>query len=117
MVVMVIVQIPKEYIETAQTLGAGRGKLIFNVILPFSLPGIFDSSRTMMAAGWTIVIIAELVAADSGIGKMIIESQRFLQTGRVIGGIIIIGIIGLLFDTAFRITRPVLFPWSETTTY
>lgn len=109
----VALDVRQEYFDTAYTLGATERQVFFRVLVPASLPGIFDSLRAMMGVGWTYIIVVELVAAKSGIGKMIIESQRFLQTPRVIAGIITIGVIGILCDLIFKALFPVLFKWSE----
>jgi NitT/TauT family transport system permease protein len=53
-----------------------------------------------------------LVAAESGIGHVIIQAQRFIQTGRVMAGIVTIGLVGLMFDQLFRLPRRRLFPWT-----
>jgi NitT/TauT family transport system permease protein len=55
-----------------------------------------------MAAAWNLVIVAELVAADAGLGKRIILAQRFLRTDQIFLGLIVIGVIGLLIDLGFR---------------
>jgi len=111
--VNVVANVREELLETASTLGASKLQLICKVLVPASLPGIFDNMRALIGAAWTYIVVAELVAAESGLGKMIIESQRFLKTPRVIAGILIIGVIGLLSDAVFRFTRPLFFPWTE----
>jgi NitT/TauT family transport system permease protein len=58
------------------------------------------------------VIVAELIGASSGIGHMITDSQALLNTGQIIFGIILIGIIGLVSDLAFKESNRALFPWS-----
>lgn len=113
LVVHVVATTRKEFIDAASTLGATRLQILLNVIVPASLPGIYDALRTMMGVGWTYIVVAEMVAATSGIGKVIIESQRFLQTGKVIVGIVVIGVIGIVFDVVFRIGRPLLFRWAS----
>jgi NitT/TauT family transport system permease protein len=62
---------------------------------------------------WTYLIVAELVAADTGIGHVILSASRFLQTEKIIAGIVTIGILGLLTDALFRILYWFLFPYSE----
>ena len=111
LVVDVVKNVPAEYIDAATTLGASRRQVLLNVIVPGSMPGIYDALRTMMGVGWTYIVVVEMVAATSGIGQMIMESQRFLQTGRVISGILTIGLIGLICDMLFRSCEPLLFKW------
>jgi NitT/TauT family transport system permease protein len=59
------------------------------------------------------VILAEVIAANVGLGHMIMESQRYLRTANVIAGIIVIGLIGLSIDYIFKLTYRVLFRWTE----
>ena len=113
----VVVNTKKEYAEAAYTLGASRNDITFRVVVPQSLPGIWDAMRLMMGAAWTFVILAEIIAATSGLGYLIITSQRFLQTSNVIAAIFIIGILGLLTDLLFKFTRKKFFPWAEKTNY
>ena len=56
-------------------------------------------------------MVAELVAASSGLGFAILTAQRFLQTDKVFAGIVLIGLIGLLTDQAFRFAHRKAFPW------
>jgi len=65
----------------------------------------------MMGVGWTYVVLAEIVAAQSGIGHMIMEAQRFLKPGRVVVGILTVGVIGVSLDYVFRCVRWLAFPW------
>ena len=66
----------------------------------------------MLGWAWTYVIVAELIGASSGIGHMITDSQALLNTGQIIFGIIVIGVIGLLSDLLFEWGNHRLFPWS-----
>ena len=58
------------------------------------------------------MIVAELIGSERGIGHMITDSQALLNTGQIIFGIIVIGVIGLISDYAFKATNQRLFPWS-----
>jgi NitT/TauT family transport system permease protein len=112
MISVVAGSVPKEMLETAYTLGAGRLQVIRRVLLPASLPGILDTLRIIVGWAWTYIIVAELVAAESGIGYMIINSQRMLQTGSIIFGILTIGFLGILTDYFFKWLQRWLFPWA-----
>ena len=113
MVAVVAQSVPKEMLETAYTLGAGRLQVLRRVLLPASLPGILDTLRIIVGWAWTYIIVAELVASSSGIGYMIISAQRMLRTGAIIFGILTIGLLGLLTDYAFKWLHRRLFPWAE----
>lgn len=103
----------KELVEAALTLGATKWDIIFRVILPYSMPAIWDSCRIMIGAAWTFVIIAEIVGSSSGLGHLMIESQRFLRTDNIFAGIVIIGFLGILTDYFFKLSSRVLFPWID----
>lgn len=107
----------REFIQAAYTLGAKPKDIVFRVIVPQSLPGIWDAVRIMIAVAWTFVILAEIIAATSGLGYLIITSQRFLRTPNVITAILIIGLLGLITDFLFKITYKIFFPWTEKSRY
>lgn len=109
----VVANSKREFIEAAYTLGAKPKDIIFRVILQESLPGIWDAVRIMIAVAWTFVVLAEIIAATSGLGYLIITSQRFLRTSNVIAAILIIGLLGLLTDFLFKITYKIFFPWTD----
>ncbi len=113
MVAVVAKNVHKDMLETAYTLGAKRFQVIWKVLLPASLPGIVDTLRIIVGWAWTYIIVAELVASASGIGYMIISSQRMLRTGNIIFGILTIGMLGLLTDFFSKWLYNKLFPWVE----
>lgn len=100
-------------IEVSYTLGTNKANVLWKVILPRSLPSILDSLRIVLGWAWTYVIVAEMVGASSGIGYMILQSQRMLSISKIFVGILIIGIIGLIVDVVFKWLYRVLFPWNE----
>lgn len=101
-----------DLIDVSYTLGTSRVAVLWRVILPASMPSIMDSLRMVLGWAWTYIIVAELVGASSGIGYMIIQSQRMLKTSNIFVGILIIGLIGLIFDYLFKFLSKRLFPWS-----
>ncbi len=105
--------IPNELLNVAYTLGANRLDVLLRVILPAISPSIIDTLRVNIAGAWNFLVIAELVAADKGLGFRIVQSQRFLQTDKVLFTIALIGVIGLLTDYAFKVLGQVLTPWAE----
>lgn len=100
-----------ELIETAKTLGAGRRTVLRTVIFRSALPSIFDTLRQMLAVSWTYLVIAEIVAATDGIGAMMMRAKRFIQVDEIMAGILMIGILGLLFDWGMRLAHRQLFPY------
>lgn len=105
--------VQREVKETAVTLGLNRFQILVNVVLPSSMPDIWNAMRTMFGVGWTMIIVIELVGAESGLGAKIMHAQRFLQTHTVIAGILVIGALGIAWDLFFKYTYRVLFPWAK----
>jgi len=103
--------VPKELVETTYTLGGLRKQVLLQVITPYILPSIIDSCRVNMAASWNLVIVAELIAATTGLGRRISIAQRYLRTDEIFAGIIVIGIIGLTIDLFFRLLLRVSARW------
>lgn len=94
--------VPKELIETTYTLGGTRPQVLFRVITPYVIPNIIDAFRINMAASWNLVIVAELVAADGGLGKRIQIAQKFFQTDDIFACLIILGLIGFVLDLSLQ---------------
>jgi taurine transport system permease protein len=103
------VKITKVY--AAYSLGATKWQLLRRVIMPNALPEIFTGVRTAMGVCWATVIAAELVAANVGIGFMIMVAANFLSSDLVVLGIFIIGIIGFGIEIAMRLLEAKLIPW------
>lgn len=101
----------RDLVEAAYTLGASDRGIIRRVLLPSSAPEIAEILRLVLGWAWTYVIVAELIGSSSGIGHMITDSQALLNTGQIIFGIIVIGLIGLLSDFMFKAFNAWLFPW------
>jgi NitT/TauT family transport system permease protein len=102
----------RDLVEAAYTLGANARGIVRRVLLPSSAPDIAETLRLVLGWAWTYVIVAELIGASSGIGHMITNSQALLDTGQIIFGIIVIGVIGLVSDYLFKALNQRLFPWS-----
>jgi NitT/TauT family transport system permease protein len=100
-----------ELIETARTLGANRRQILWTVVWRASLPSYIDTLRQMLAVSWTYLVVAEIVASTDGIGAMMMRARRFLDVDEVMAGIVVIGVLGVLCDTAFRAFHHWAFPW------
>ena len=98
-------------VHAAYSLGASKFQVLTKVIIPNSLPEIFTGARVAMGVCWGTVVAAELVAAERGIGMMIMVASKFQLTDIIIVGIIIIGIIGFLIDIGIRALESGLVPW------
>ncbi len=98
-------------VHAAYSLGASKMQVLTRVIIPNSLPEIFTGARVAMGVCWGTVVAAELVAAERGLGMMIMVASKFQLTDIVIVGIILIGIIGFLIDVGIRMLEKWLVPW------
>lgn len=105
--------VPMAQIEAALTMGATRFEMIRLVLAQSARPAILDTLRITMGWAWTYLVVAELVAANSGLGYAILKAQRYLKTDTIFGGIILIGVIGLLMDQGFRWLHRRLYPWAQ----
>ena len=104
--------IPKEYFDLAYSLNYSKMDL-YKMKLKVILPEIYDNIRISIGICWTYLVIAELVAAQEGIGHMIKEAQRFSNTSDVYIGILTIGIVGYFTDLAFKKLYPLFFKYKE----
>ena len=102
----------RDLVEAAYTLGANPAGIVKRVLIPGAAPEIAEILRLVLGWAWTYVIVAELIGSSSGIGHMITDSQALLNTGQIIFGIIVIGLIGLVSDLAFKALNRRLFAWS-----
>jgi NitT/TauT family transport system permease protein len=105
--------VPRELVETALTLGGRTSQVLLRVITPSIAPQVIDAYRINMAAAWNLVIVAELVAANEGLGKRISLAQRFLRTDEIFLGLIVIGLIGLVIDLGFRLVMRRACAWAN----
>jgi NitT/TauT family transport system permease protein len=104
--------VPQELIKASYTLGAGRRRVLWRVILPHSLPGIIDVARINLAAGWLMLVVAELLAAQQGLAFRIVQAQRFRQVDTMFAMLLVFGAIGVASDLALRFLRN-RFRWAR----
>ncbi|MFC6446565.1 ABC transporter permease subunit [Shinella zoogloeoides] len=100
-----------EQIHAAYAMGATRGQVISQVIMKAALPEIFTGMRIGIGVGWTTLVAAEMVAANRGLGFMVLNAAENLESDTVIMGILIIGIFAFAFDLLIRYLEKVLIPW------
>lgn len=105
-------RIGRSRIRVAQTLGATRGQIFTRVVLPDALPDLFTTVRLSIGIGWTSLIAAEMVAASSGLGWMVVNASAYLRTDIVMLGILLLGGIGYLLDLLILGLQRVAVPWA-----
>jgi NitT/TauT family transport system permease protein len=111
MVAIAVGNTRRDLVEAAYTLGARDYGIVARVLIPSAAPEIAEILRLVLGWAWTYVIVAELIGSSAGIGHMIVDSQALLNTGQIIFGIIVIGLIGLVSDFLFKAANRALFPW------
>ena len=111
MVADVVRLVPRDFIDVAYTLGARRAEVLGKIIVPHSLPGILDAVRVNFAAAWNLVVVAELVNSETGLGKRILLAQRFTQTDKIFAILVVIAAIGVATDVLLRLARNRIGRW------
>lgn len=99
-------------IRAAQALGARPSQVFRYVVLPDAAPEIFTGVRLAVGIGWTTLIAAEMVAANAGMGWMVINASSYLRTDIVLLGIVLLGATGYLLDLALVATQRLVVPWA-----
>lgn len=100
-----------EQINAAYSLGASKWQVIRYVVIPASMPEIFTGMRIAIGFGWTTLVAAEMVAANAGLGQMVLNASNFLRTDVVIMGIFVIGVVAYTFDLLMRYIERTVVPW------
>jgi NitT/TauT family transport system permease protein len=94
--------VPRDFINLGRTLELSEWRILERIVVPSAMPAIWDSMRISLGWAWTWLVVAELVAATSGLGYRITTAQRFFQTDLIFGYLLLLGILGLLTDQAMK---------------
>lgn len=103
--------VPEDWRRAAETLGASPFYVLRHVTIPAALPGIFVAARLTNGLCWTTLVAAEIIASTAGLGWMILQAGRFLDTPTVFVGIIMIGALAFATDRLLRLMETRLVPW------
>jgi NitT/TauT family transport system permease protein len=106
--------VPAVYINVGRNFGMSKGEFVYRVLYPAVLPQLIVGSRITMGIAWLVVVAAEMIAVNSGLGFLIIDARNAgNRYDLVIAGMVIIGTIGLLLDLGMRsLERVKSFHWS-----
>ena len=97
------------YIRAARNLGASGATLFLRIILPAATPHILTGLRVGFGVAFIVVIVAEMIAVNDGLGFRILEAREFMWSDKIIAGMITIGLLGLAIDSGMdRINRYLL---------
>jgi sulfonate transport system permease protein len=100
-----------QLIEMGRSYGMGRARLFLSVVLPGALPSIFVGLRYALGIMWLTLIVAETIAANSGIGYMAMQAREFMQTDVVVLAILLYALLGKLADLVARLLERLCLPW------
>jgi NitT/TauT family transport system permease protein len=100
-------------VEAAQTLGAGRVQILFQVVLPGIAVDLYNDMRILLGWAWTYLIVAEYIGASSGITYFINQQAKYRIYDNVFAAIIIIGVIGFATDRVLGVLGRTFFPWKK----
>lgn len=105
--------VPRDFVNLGRTLEMSEPKILFRIVLPWAMPAIWDSMRISLGWAWTWLVVAELVAATSGLGYRITTAQRFFQTDTIFGYLLLLGVLGLATDQAMKLASRRLFRYLQ----
>ena len=109
--VLGIRQVDPKLLEMGRVVGLNRLELIRAAILPGALPSILVGVRFSLGFMWVILIVAETISAQAGIGYMTMNAREFLQTDVVLVGILLYALLGKLADVLARSLERWWLPW------
>ncbi len=105
--------IDPDYFRAAACLGASRKDVLFDVILPGALPNIFTGLQIAMGAAWFALAAGEMIAAQYGLGFLIMEAYNLVQTPTIVIGMATLGILGYISSAIIRLVGNRLMRWRE----
>ena len=104
---------PRTLVSLGETLGLTWSQQLVRIVVPSAMPRIWDALRITLGWAWTWLVVAELVAASSGMGYRITVAQRFFETDLIIGYVLVLGVLGLILDQAMRAAGRRMFAYQE----
>jgi len=96
-----IASIPQDHKNVAKAFGFSKMRYLTKILIPFSLPHIITGLRLSISVAWLVIVAGEMLSGGAGIGFFVWDSWNALSLEKVISAIIIIGIVGLIFDKFF----------------
>jgi ABC-type nitrate/sulfonate/bicarbonate transport system permease component len=104
-------QVDQVQIDTGRTFGLKSGEIVRKIILPCAIPHIFTGLRISLGIGLIMVVISEMVAANSGIGYFILQAQRTFEVTNMYAGIFTLGVVGYLLNVIFLKLEKKIVHW------
>ena len=96
-----VASLPQDHRNVAKAFGFSKKRYLTKILIPYSLPHIITGLRLSISVAWLVIVAGEMLSGGAGIGFFVWDSWNALSLEKVISAIIIIGIVGLLFDKLF----------------
>lgn len=106
-------RVPLDLVDIGRTLGLKDRQIVWRIIIRSAAPEIWDTMRITLGWAWTWLVVAELVAASSGLGYRIITANRYLETNLMIAYVLVLGVLGLILDQVMKAIGRLLFRYAE----
>ena len=105
--------VDKINLDVGQIFGGTKISILKEIILPTALPSIFSGIRTSVSCGWTVVLAAEMMGAQQGLGLLVMKGWGINDMALVLGAVIIIALIGAMFSYLLKKAERLLMPWNK----
>ncbi len=105
--------VEQQYIDVGTVFGANHRQMLSSIMMPVALPSIFAGLRTSVSSGWTVVLAAEMLGADKGVGALVTRGWNGSDMALVLVSIIVIAIIGALLSLVLSFIEKVVCPWNQ----
>lgn len=106
-------RVPMELVNIGRTLGIRDVGILSRIVIPSAAPAIWDTLRICLGWAWTWVVVAELIAATSGLGYRTTVAIRFGNIDTILGYLLVLGVLGLLTDQTMKLLGRGFFRWAE----
>lgn len=103
--------VDRTMLDAARAAGLGRTRMLRSIVLRASLPQIFAGLRIALGLALVVMVVSEMVASDSGLGFLILSSQRTYALTQMYGGVLLLGLLGALFTIAFTLIERRVLRW------
>jgi sulfonate transport system permease protein len=104
-------ELPSGYADVARVLGLTRRQALLRLRLPAAVPAIVTGARIALSRSWMVLVAAELIAAESGLGQMMEMGRQMFRIDVVLVGVLAAGLFGFVLDRAMRAVEARLTPW------
>lgn len=103
--------VPRNLIRMAQSFGLGTREIVFKVILPGAMPGILAGFRISSSIALILVVSAEMIGADTGIGAFVLAAGNLMQIDQLIAGVVLLSLLGLAVSTLLSLAEKSILRW------